>query len=173
MNVHDRFDPNTGLLTQSFLLTLLEHELARAKRHPAPIAILRLRPLFDPAAGGEVEASAFSFVGQILSSGIRAADIAGHYEDDLLVILPVTDRQGGVIVARRLLGQLCGVQRTRRFDAYQLSACIGVVAHPSGFTVTPQRLIAQAAQALRAALQKGPGTVICYDEIQESEQESG
>lgn len=99
-------------------------------------------------------------VAEILKQNIREIDLAGRYGgEEFVLILPETDKQGGILVAERIRQD---VQR-RRFKAYDealsLTISLGVATYPED-AARPQELIDCADQSLYKAKRKGKNLTI-------------
>ncbi len=86
-----------------FHLRLME-EVARAKRHTLPVALIYMvlknrRAPAEPAADNY-----YSNLSQVVTDAIRSTDVAGRVTDDEFAIcLPHTDREGAAVVVERIL----------------------------------------------------------------------
>ena len=89
-----------GLLPQWFVIYRLREELYEARRYGYPLSVAILSPMM---VGGEHDAEARIRAGTLAArEAARAQDLIGWLDgDDILVILPHTDRAGALAAIRR------------------------------------------------------------------------
>lgn len=99
-------------------------------------------------------------VGDILRRSVREEDIVARYGgDEFVVVLPHTDGQGALAIARRIRRALKEHAFLQDFDlAVHLSASFGVSSFPEHGT-TPQDLIQKADQAMYSVKESGKDAV--------------
>ena len=94
-----------GLLAQWFMVYRLDEELHEARRYEYPLSIVILSPMIiagDPTAEARVRAGALA-----AKAAARMADLIGWLDgDDILVILPHTDRIGALAAIERWRGEM-------------------------------------------------------------------
>ncbi len=152
------------LQTQEVIWAVLYHELARVQRYNVPLSVLRLKAV-SPQPGKLQAADAVKqVVGQVLKTNSRQADMAGMYQNDYLVILPLTEEAGAALVAQRLVGALYTSHPPRYGKTLQITPFIGLTATPGGAAVAIEDLVRQATEALREAFRRTPGSVVSYAE---------
>ncbi|MBM4423224.1 MAG: diguanylate cyclase [Chloroflexi bacterium] len=161
----DRVNSVTGLYAQPLLETLLTHEVARAKRYPVPLALIRLAIKVPPNWKAGTAESAAVAIASVLNSNLRVADVPGHYENDFLIILPVTDEAGGVKVASRLMALLSAGQMAPDGGKLALDICIGLTAIPEESIIPSDAFLSQATAALTEARRRGARAVVRYSEL--------
>ena len=101
-------DPLTDLLNHRALMDRLEEEMARARRNGHPLAVLLVDIDDFKAVNGMhgylVGDWALRAVARVLRESLRLSDVLGRYAgDEFLAILPGTDREGAMAVARRVV----------------------------------------------------------------------
>ncbi len=161
----ERLNRKTGLYTQEILEILMFHEIARVERYPIPLALLRIAAEFTNKPTYDVIEGAKMAVAHILNANLRVADVPGHYENDYIVILPVTDEDGAKIVAGRLNKLLFARHPLRNGGQLDLIPFMGIAAIPQGASISVEEFVARATQALNEARRRAPGSVAAYSEV--------
>ena len=131
-------------------LALRAHELTlQAFHHAEPVACLALAPVtVDPR-----NARAVDLVGRVLRATGRRSDAIGRVgPGEFAIVAPGTDRVGAVLFAERLARAIAGAADE---DRPSLRAGYDAVANARYTPVEPQKMLARATTALRAA--KGLG----------------
>jgi diguanylate cyclase (GGDEF)-like protein len=159
-------DPLTGLGNHRAFQEELDRQVAAAQRYGMPLALILLdldefkaiNDGFGHARGDRV----LGGFGRLLNGTVRRADrpfrIGG---DEFAVILPHTDADGAVVVARRLLAE--GLEPSLGGeDVEAISFSAGVTAMPE-LAATREDLYAQADAALYAAKRSGRTDVALFD----------
>jgi diguanylate cyclase (GGDEF)-like protein len=166
MTAQDHLDPATGLYTRETLDFLFGFEMARQRRYPSPLALLRIgvctENLLDNA--GLISEIRMK-IAILLNTNLRETDVPAHDGDDFLVLLPETDLTGGKTVSLRLLLRLNDTRLTGSYMEIRPAACIGLTWNAGGQVVATETLFGQAAAALRAAKRRGPFSVVCFEEL--------
>jgi diguanylate cyclase (GGDEF)-like protein len=133
----DKQDPRTGLMNRVHFLSLVEKEIARARRICLPVSLLMLKlDQFNRilAEQGLDEADlAIMSLGKIISPRIRANDFVGRLAHDVVgLLLPHTARSNAGVKAekvRRLVGAADFSQLLPRTP--ELTISVGVTEYPS------------------------------------------
>jgi diguanylate cyclase (GGDEF)-like protein len=153
-------DELTRLYNARYWREWLAKELARAQRERSQLAVLffdldNFKDIND-AYGHLVGSHVLQECGAILMESVRASDVAARYGgDEFVVILPSTDLERAIIVAKRLRQNLA----RHRFDGGQelslrLTASFGIACYPL-HAHTPYELIARADAAMYTAKAAG------------------
>jgi diguanylate cyclase (GGDEF)-like protein len=162
-------DSLTGALTRRRFLDLAQVEWARAQRHGQPVALLMIdldhfKTVNDRwgHAGGDTVLRAFAATaGEVL----RGSDLLGRVGgEEFAVLLPQTDRDGAMVLARRLqqLVHANPVLLAQGMAAYTVS--IGVAAAEPGAPGGRVEALMQAADtALYRAKGQGRNLVLLAD----------
>jgi GGDEF domain-containing protein len=161
----ERLNKKTGLYTQEILEILMFHEIARVERYPIPLAIIRIAAEYTNKPVYEVIEGAKMAVAHILSSNLRVADVPGHYENDYILLLPVTDEPGAKVVAGRINKLLFGHQPLRNGGQLDLIPFMGIASIPQGAIITVDDFVARATIALNEARRRAPGSIVAYSEV--------
>ena len=124
-----RKDPLTGLSNRRRLDEVLLEEVARVRRHGAPLSVVMadldhfkaINDAFGHAAGDQVLVAA----AQAILAEARMTDVVGRYGgEEFLVVLPNTSLEGGRIIAERMR---TGLRRLRVPDRPEpITASFGV-----------------------------------------------
>jgi diguanylate cyclase (GGDEF)-like protein len=161
-------DKLTGLSSERIFRTALQHELRRARRYALQAAVVLL-DIDDFSRKNEefgelvcdrlLRESAI-----LLSNKSRDIDVAARPgEDEFALLLPETDRNGGLLVAdryRRELEQFFA-GRESAGKPVRLTVSGGVAAYP-GDATTPEALLQCAARALYQAKASGKNEIQVY-----------
>lgn len=158
-------DKLTGLSTDRAFRTALQRELRRARRYEQHAAVV----LFDLDDFAEANQLFGHLVGDrllresaiLLSNKIRDIDLAARPgEDELALLLPETDRNGGLLVAERFRREFESffARRESAGKPVRLTVSAGVACYPEDAN-TPEALLECAAQALYHAKAAGKNAV--------------
>ncbi len=161
-------DPSTGLAVDRVFRRSVQSELRRARRYGQKVSVA----LFDLDDFGEVNERFGRFttdrilkeVGIILNNQIRDIDIAARPgEDEIALVLPQTDRNGGLLVAERVRAEVQRFFRTREVEGtmVRLTLTGGVATYPDD-AASPEQLLERAAQALYHAKASGKNVILTY-----------
>ena len=161
-------DRLTGIASERAYRTMLQSELRRARRYEQKVAVVVLD--LDEFAG--LNARAGELVGDrllreaaiLLSNNVRDIDLAARLgEDEFALLLPETDRNGGLLVAERVRRGIETFFAAREVDgrAAELTISCGVASYPDDAS-TAERLLEAAAQALYQAKAAGRNSVVTY-----------
>lgn len=154
---------DTGLYHFDTFRILTDYELTRAQRYPNPITLVHISLNLADAKPEIAENLKQLFAG-ILNTSLRVSDIPAHYNDDFLILMPVTDEAGGRAVAQRLIARLRGTRNFADGNVFKFSIHIGIATHPGGKGVTASVLTTQAQIALEQARSMGPQEYVTYTE---------
>lgn len=158
-------DPLTGLSGDRAFRTALLTELRRARRYHQKTAVA----LFDLDAFGDLALRVGDLVARrllreaaiVLNNKIRDIDLAARPgEDEFVLLLPETSRNGALLVAERFRREMEAHFRRREIDGKPVGLTVsgGVAAYPEDAT-SAEELLAAAAQALYAAKASGRNAV--------------
>ncbi len=170
-------DGLTGLLNHRSLQDELTKEVERSRRYGHPVSVLMMDidgfKLFNDTYGHQAGDTVLRQVAEVLTKTGRSVDVVGRYGgDEFMVILPESDRDGAVSMARRVLEEF-GQQRVRteRGEDLPLALSIGLAVCPDD-SEHKQELLAYADASLYEAKQvsgsslrisnAAPGEFIAY-----------
>jgi diguanylate cyclase (GGDEF)-like protein len=161
-------DPQTGLATDRAFRTAVQGELRRAKRYAPRVAVVGL----DIDGFAAINARVGSIIGDrilrevaiLLNNNVRDIDLAARPgEDEMALVLPETDRNGGFLVAERFRREveLHFSRREAGGKPVGLTVSGGVASYPEDAR-TPEALLERAAQALYVAKASGKNAIQVY-----------
>ena len=163
--LQDRVHPTESLHSLEVMKVMLQHEIARVQRYPVALSLLRIALDYpDPGSPTNI-AAVKKIVAHILKVNLRGVDSAGYYENDCLIILPVTNESGALIVAKRLTKLLYNTQPIRYGKQIDLTSFMGIATLPEQSTVKVDDFLTQSAKALAEARQRAPGSIVAYSEV--------
>jgi diguanylate cyclase (GGDEF)-like protein len=161
-------DRLTGLATDRRFRAALQVELRRARRYEEKVAVV----VADVDGLAEINARLGVLVGDRLlrelailaRNNTRDIDLAARPgEDEVALLLPATDRNGGFLVAERFRREVEAFFSTRESGGrpVELTVSAGVACYPDDAT-SPEAVLERAAQALYQAKASGRNTVRPY-----------
>lgn len=155
-------DPLTGLHNRRHFDDVLVREWERARRGQSPLAVLFIdidnfksyNDNHGHGAGDDCLASVGKAIGQSLQ---RTSDLAARYGgDEFVVLLPDTDLNGALEVARRVKGAIGALDIPHSGSRFgRVTSSIGVAQQVPGQDHTSDELLDRADRALYAAKQAG------------------
>ncbi len=128
---------------------LLDHEVIRARRYKSPLSLLHLSVEADKA-DPQAQYSAEVFAINVLNLYLRETDIPCRDGNEFLVLMPVTDQQGGQIVCGRLEKLFHVEPQTYDRVSFTFSTFIGMSTSEDG-SLSSRKLLDQAEAALQHA----------------------
>jgi diguanylate cyclase (GGDEF)-like protein len=153
-------DPLTGLKNHGFFFERLGEELERARRYGRPLSVIiadiddfkSINDTYGHVVGDRVLRS----LGEAFSERLREVDIACRIGgEEFGFVLPETDAEGGMLVARRLLSS---VEELDVPEAGLVTLSIGVAVFPT-HADNQEELIESADMALYQAKHEGKNCV--------------
>ncbi len=160
-------DPLTGLHNRRHFDVVCATEWERARRDHSPLTVLFIdidyfkfyNDFHGHRAGDDCLAAAGKAVGQSLQ---RPADLAARYGgDEFVVLLPDTDTDGALDVARRALAAIAALDIPHGASPFgRVTSSIGVAQLVPRPNHTAQELLERADRALYAAKQAGRNGVM-------------
>jgi diguanylate cyclase (GGDEF)-like protein len=160
-------DPLTNLHNRRHFDIVCGTEWERARRDHRPLAVLFIdvdyfksyNDYYGHRAGDDCLAVVGKAVGQSLQ---RPADLAARYGgDEFVVLLPDTDTDGALDVARRLLAAISALDLPHEASSFtRVTSSIGVAQLVPGPNRSFQELLGRADRALYAAKEAGRNRVM-------------
>jgi diguanylate cyclase (GGDEF)-like protein len=160
-------DPLTGLHNRRHFDIVCASEWERARRDQRPLAVLFVdvdhfksyNDCHGHRAGDDCLAAVGKAVGESLQ---RPADLAARYGgDEFVVLLPDTDTDGALDVARRVLAAIDALAIPHGVSpSGRVTSSIGVAQQIPGTNHTSQELLERADRALYAAKQAGRNSIM-------------
>jgi GGDEF domain-containing protein len=162
--IQDRLT-KSDLYTQEIIWALLFHEIARVERYAVPLTLLRLKAGSPQSSKLEGADGIKKIVTHVLKANLRLVDMAGLYQNDYLIILPVTDDTGARIVAQRLITTLYNIHPYRYGKTLEITPFIGITTLLPKNQASVEEFVEQATAALREAYMRSPGSVFSYADV--------
>ena len=165
-----RTDVLTGVTNRRYFFELAETEFARAQRYKQSLAILMLdvdhfkqvNDRFGHLAGDQV----LQMVARECQKHVRSSDIFARYGgEEFICLLPEQDRQGALELAeriRQIIGQAAVVIEAQSVG---VTASIGLALYPTEPSLSLERLIDRADQALYISKMNGRNRVSLWQDI--------
>jgi diguanylate cyclase (GGDEF)-like protein len=158
-------DALTQVYNKRFFVERLNSEFAYAIRHRALLSLIifdidhfkRINDTYGHLAGDSV----LRQLGALLDDAVRKVDIVARYGgEEFVMLLPETNREGGILFAERLRDRIAG----KAFDVgleqpVHLTVSIGIASFPSPRVTTTEDLFARADEALYRAKSGGRNRV--------------
>jgi hypothetical protein len=125
--------PETGILSQWWMMYFLEQEYYRYKAcsFPVTLAVFDLTML---TTNGQtpLSVSHIKQIGQRVTNAKRKIDLFGHFGSTLYALmLPHTEIAAGTMVANRIKNQITGDRQAQGWDNSQISVRMGIAAIPT------------------------------------------
>jgi diguanylate cyclase (GGDEF)-like protein len=160
-------DPVTGLHNRRHFDAMCATEWERARRDRRPLTVLFIDidyfKSYNDCHGHRAGDECLALVGTTIRQSLqRTTDLAARYGgDEFVVLLPVTDTDGGLDVAQRLLTAIAALDISHRTSSFgRVTSSIGAAHVVPGPTNTPEELLERADRALYTAKQAGRNTVV-------------
>jgi diguanylate cyclase (GGDEF)-like protein len=156
-----RTDALTNLHNRRSILELLEQELTRLRRKPAPLSVVILDldhfKKVNDTWGHPMGDRVLQIAARVLRESVREGDHVGRYGgEEFMLILPYTDLAEAMIVLERCRQQLIAAEVvTDDQDRLQITASFGLVCQDRTPLLASQQLIQHADEALYAAKANG------------------
>ena len=154
-------DPLTGLANRRRLMTRLEEEVVRGRRHKTPLAVImididhfkQVNDTHGHAMGDEVLRN----IGAMLKAGVRSTDLAARFGgEELTIVLPHTDLASAIQVAENLRQKFADLEHQLDGVTLRKTASLGVAARDGqGDQPDAESLLKRADEALYRAKQGG------------------
>jgi len=158
-------DPVTGLVAERTLRTAVANELRRSRRYELAASVVLfdlddfagINDRFGPLVADRILREAAI----LLSNNVRDIDLAARCpSDELVLLLPETDRNGALLVAdrcRRAIESFFSADAPAR-QAVGLTVSGGIAAYPED-ALAPEELLTSAARALYQAKASGKNVI--------------
>ena len=160
-------DALTGLHNRRHFDIVCSTEWERARRDHAPLTALFIDvdyfKSYNDCHGHSAGDDCLALVGKAVGYSLqRPADLAARYGgDEFVVLLPVTDTDGALDVAHRILRAIAALEIAHSASSFgRVTASIGVAQMVPGPNSTPPELLERADRALYAAKQAGRNRVM-------------
>ena len=161
-------DSLTGLFLRDYFFRRVDEEFHRSQRYRVPFALLmvdldRFKSIND-AHGHPAGDRYLSAVGRSIREHLRAADLACRYGgDEFCVLLPQTDREGGIAIAERLRRGIAAIAlELNEVAPFRATASVGIASYPDDCDGDLTSLLRNADQALYRAKRGGRDRVSAW-----------
>jgi diguanylate cyclase (GGDEF)-like protein len=174
-NALSSIDDLTGLYNSRFLDGALRREVKRSIRtgHPLSLLFVDLDGFkgINDRYGHICGSRALVEAAERIQAGARETDIVARFGgDEFSLVLPDTDREGAMLVARRVRERVAGHPfLAKEGIGYRLTASVGA-ATLSGATGTPESLLAAADTAMYRVKGRGKDGIEMADLVPPSKQ---
>ena len=147
-------DPLTSLYNRRFLATWLNQEIERAKRYQLDLGCLLMDldnfKMLNEEKGERAGDKVLREFSGLIQVHVRGSDLVGRFEnDEFLVLLPGTSKEGARVVGHRIRG-LAAKQDLPSF-------CTGIVSYDAREMADSECLLQKASEALAKARSVGLG----------------
>jgi two-component system cell cycle response regulator len=160
-------DGLTRLYTHRHFYNQIEKEFSRAKRYKSPLSLIffnvddfrTINDLYGHMRGDEI----LRQIGRLVRSVVREADIAARYAgDEFAILLPHTDKEGALILARRIL-HLVGELNFDLADDKHITVSAGIATYTGTNAPTYDQLVQGAKLTMKKAKAGGKMRVFASD----------
>jgi diguanylate cyclase (GGDEF)-like protein/PAS domain S-box-containing protein len=158
-------DPVTGLPSRAIFLDRLEQSASSRTSQPVHVLLVdldRFKSLNDGLGhdgGDQLLRAAGQRIAELAGEDATVARMAGS---QFAIMYPISSAETSALTLAEAICQRLGEAIETGLKPAHLSACIGISSR-SAYGVEAEDLMAQAAAALHAAHDKGPGTIMEYD----------
>lgn len=158
-------DPLTGLWNRAAVADLLYKELGRSRRKQTSLAVIAAGlDQFQDLAEHYGELTRDSVLREVvlrIHSTVRSYDLVGRIGDeDFLIVAPGCDRETSQSLAERLSSSVLRFRAAIGDEVVPLSMSCGVICGDGTKDRQAEALIKAAEEALAAARETGPGSVV-------------
>ncbi len=159
-------DDLTNIYNRRHFLERLQGEIDRARRYAVPFSVLfididNFKELND-SYGHQVGDRILSELATILKHWARSSDIVARYGgEEFVVLLPMTDKQRGIVAAERLRTR---VQRHTFYRRKKLTVSVGVAGFP-GDGESVDQILGRVDEALYMAKKTGRNRACAFGDL--------
>jgi len=155
---------NGGLYYENIFKILMDFEIVRSIRYPAPMSLICFGMKYH-ASGPEEFRSVVSIFENAFCSRLRLADIPVRHEEIYFILLPMTDQAGALAVCNRLVSIFKDEFKTEQDNFILFTLHIGVASHKGGPTIMKEMLIQAAESALQESRLKGENSIVAIEQL--------
>lgn len=147
------------IYSEDVFLVLMDYELTRARRYPAPISLLCIE-IIPKASNQETLYAASNLFASALKKHMRSTDTPCVNGNELKIMLPGTDQNGLNSACERMLSIFQNEFETEDGNMITFTLHIGGTTHQSGETLSHSELLKKGHSALEQSKQKGLNTYV-------------
>jgi diguanylate cyclase (GGDEF)-like protein len=147
------------IYSEDVFVVLMDYEIARAKRYPAPIALLCIE-IVPNASNPDTLQAASALFASALNKHMRSADIPCVNGKEFKVMLPSTNLNGLQATCERMLSIFKNKFETEDGNTITFSLNVGGSYHEGGESLSRSVLLENAQSALKQSKQKGLNTFV-------------
>ena len=150
---------NEDIYSSDVFQILLEYEISRSKRYPSPLSLLQIE-VTPSAMNTEALSAALGIFSSALNAHLRSVDIPSKAGNMFTLLLPNSDKHGAQAVCERLLSVFKNKFETSEGPPVTFSLHIGTTTHAGGATISSEKILQKAEEALKQSRLKGANTYI-------------
>jgi len=155
-----KIDPlNEDMYTSDVFQILLDYEIARSRRYPSPLTLLKIE-MTSSALSVEALSAAPGIFSSALNAHLRSVDIPSKTGNMFMLLLPNSDKHAAEAVCDRLLSVFRNKFETPSGDSVVFSLFIGATTYSDGAATTCEDILQKADEALKQSKQKGANTYV-------------
>lgn len=159
----------TGLYNRKYFDAMLVYSIAHSNMFSEPVSLLLIDvdnlTIHNKKHGQKAANIVLTTLASMLSESVRAIDIPARYGgDEFIVILPRTDKNKSIAIARRIKDKFKNMQIKFDSGIKTLSLSVGISTYPE---TAPDMdlLMVQSEKAMRASKNNGKDTITHYEDI--------
>ncbi len=163
-------DVLTQVYTRKYFYRVLNREINRTQRYNQPMSLLLIGidnfSEYNQRYGSHIGNEALKKIAQLFSKVTRQVDFLFRYtESEFALLLPETNKDGGLIVAKRLknIVEQTKFQEIEDSTKTQLTISIGFSTYPLN-AVSKDELLCRATEALYQAKQLGKNRICSFQD---------
>ena len=160
-------DELTSLYNYRYFINILEREVYEAERYNKSLTVLIIDlddlKIVNDTFGHPIGDQLLKSVAKIISASVRKSDIVARYGgDEFGVILPGTDKEGGLTVANKIRENIKAIHLDMENikNRLLLTASIGIASFPDDAN-NWEKLVVEADKAMYIAKEEGKDMVVC------------
>ena len=136
----------------------MEYEIIRSIRYPTPLSLIHLEMTVHTSDAKTPQSAPLIFETD-LNLHLRSVDIPTRYGMGYLILLPATNKEGALVVCKRLLAIFDKEFETKEGKSVKFTLQIGVASHNGSPTLMKEMLFQAAETSLERSRIKGANTI--------------
>ncbi len=146
------------LYSEDAFQALMNYEIIRTIRYPAPLSLIYLEMTPCIADGGMSRSAPLLFE-TVLNARLRSADIPARRGNGYLILLPATSEAGARVLCERLRAVFAQEFETKEGKSIKFLLQMGVASHNGGPRLMRETLVETAEDDLQQSRLKGTNTI--------------